>query len=133
MLRKPILTQLAAIRLIETKNWQRGWIRKKENYGKRIGSTADQMSEGGRAGLDSNIVYTNENYINHINYNPKIVKETDVDELAVADTGTTGYYLTLDSPCDNKNCSNSTSHPHAERGNNHINPHETNLQNGPNN
>ena len=25
-----------------------------------------------------------------------------MDELAVADTGTTGYYLTLDSPCENK-------------------------------
>ena len=40
-------------------------------------------------------------YTNYINYNPKLLKETEVDKLAVADTGTIGYYLTLDSPCDN--------------------------------
>ena len=41
----------------------------------------------------------NENYINYINYNPELVHK--VDKLVVADTGTTGNYLTLDSPCDN--------------------------------
>ena len=61
---------------------------------------ADQASEEG-TGLDSDIVDIIENYINYINYNPKLVKETNVDELAVVDRGTTGYYLTLDSPCDN--------------------------------
>ena len=47
-------------------------------------------------GLDNDIVYINENYINYINYNPKLVHE--VDELAVAYTGTTEHYPTLDSP-----------------------------------
>ena len=42
----------------------------------------------------------NESYINYINYNPKLVNK--VDELAVADTGTTGHYLTLESPCENQ-------------------------------
>ena len=42
----------------------------------------------------------NENYINYIHYNPKLVQI--VDGLAVADTGTTGHYLTLDLQCDNK-------------------------------
>ena len=42
----------------------------------------------------------NENYINYIQYNTKLVKK--VDELAVAETGTTGHYMTLESPCDNK-------------------------------
>ena len=46
------------------------------------------------------IVNMNENYINYIQYNPKIIQT--VDDLAVADTGTTGHYLTLDSPCENK-------------------------------
>ena len=51
--------------------------------------------------LDSDIVDINGNYINYINYNTKIVKETDVDALDVTGTGTTGHYPTLDCPCDN--------------------------------
>ena len=50
--------------------------------------------------LDKDIDNINENYIHYIQYNPKLVQT--VDELAVEDTGTTGHYLTLDSPCDNK-------------------------------
>ena len=42
----------------------------------------------------------NENYINYIQYNPKLVQT--VDNLTVVDTGTAGHYMTLDSPCDNK-------------------------------
>ena len=42
----------------------------------------------------------NENYINYIQYNPKLV--LSMNDLAVADTGTTGHYLTLDLPCSNK-------------------------------
>ena len=38
--------------------------------------------------------------MNYIQYNPKLVQT--VDELEVADTGTTGHYPTLDSPCGNK-------------------------------
>ena len=48
-------------------------------------------------GLDKDIVNINDIYINYIQYNPKLVQE-----LAVVDTGTTGHYLTLDLPCDNK-------------------------------
>ena len=51
-------------------------------------------------GLDKYIVNINENYINYIQSNPKLVQT--VNNLAVADTGTTGHYLTLDSPCNNK-------------------------------
>ena len=82
-----------------TKNWRRGWTPREENHGTRIGSASGQQSEGG-AELDNDIVNNNENYINYINYNPKLVHT--VDELAVADTGTAGHYLTLDLPCDNK-------------------------------
>ena len=42
----------------------------------------------------------NENYINYIQSNPKLVLTKD--ELAVVDTGTTGHYLTLDLPFSNK-------------------------------
>ena len=70
------------------KKWNKDWI----NGG---------PTKWGRAGLDNDIVGTNENDINYIHYNPKIVHT--VDELSVADTGNKGYYLTLDSPCDNKN------------------------------
>ena len=42
----------------------------------------------------------NENHINYIQSNTKLVQT--MDNLEVADTGTTGHYLTLDSPCDNK-------------------------------
>ena len=42
----------------------------------------------------------NENYINYIKCNPKLVRP--MNDLAVADTGTTGHYLTFDSPCKNK-------------------------------
>ena len=38
----------------------------------------------------------NENDINYIQSNPKMVQT--VDELAVAAMGTTGHYLTLDLP-----------------------------------
>ena len=41
-----------------------------------------------------------DNYINYIQSNSKLVQI--VDDLAVSDTGTTGYYLTLDLPCNNK-------------------------------
>ena len=55
-----------------------------------------------------------------------------MDELSVADKGTTGHFLTLDSSCDNKkNCNNFIPHPHAEQGNNHFNPQVTTLQNRP--
>ena len=46
------------------------------------------------------MVNINENYINYIQYNPKLV--LPMDDLSVAYTGTTGHYLTLDSPCINK-------------------------------
>ena len=46
------------------------------------------------------MVNINENYINYIQSNPKLV--LPMDDLTVADTGTTGHYLTLDSPCSNK-------------------------------
>ena len=45
-------------------------------------------------GLDKDIVNIDENYINYIQSNPKLVKT--VENLAVAETGTTGHYLTLD-------------------------------------
>ena len=38
--------------------------------------------------------------INYMQSNPKLV--LPMDELAVADTVTTRHYLTLDSPCSNK-------------------------------
>ena len=47
-------------------------------------------------GLDKYIVNINENYINYIQYNPKLVKI--VNELAVLDTGMTGHCLTLNLP-----------------------------------
>ena len=50
------------------------------------------------------IVNINENYISYIQFNPKLVQT--VDDLAVEDTGTTGHYLTLDSPCDKKKAVN---------------------------
>ena len=50
--------------------------------------------------MDKDIVNINENYINYIQSNTKLVQT--VDELEVTDTGKTGHYLTLDSPCDNK-------------------------------
>ena len=51
-------------------------------------------------GLDKYIVNINENYINYIQSNSKLV--LSMDDLAVADTGTMGHYLNLDSPCSNK-------------------------------
>ena len=42
----------------------------------------------------------NENYIDYIQYNPKIVQT--VNDLAVEDTGTTVNYLSLDLTCNNK-------------------------------
>ena len=50
--------------------------------------------------LDKDIVNINDNYINYIQSNPKLLQT--VDELAVADTGMTGRYMTLDLPCYNK-------------------------------
>ena len=50
--------------------------------------------------MDKDIVNTNENYINYIQSNPKLLQP--MDNLEVVDTGTRGHYLTLDSPCDNK-------------------------------
>ena len=46
------------------------------------------------------MVNINENYINYIQSNPKLVRP--MDDLVVAETGTTGHYLTLDLPCNNK-------------------------------
>ena len=51
-------------------------------------------------GLDKYVVNINENYINYIQSNPKLVQP--MDNLAVGDTGTTGHYLNLDLPCGNK-------------------------------
>ena len=53
--------------------------------------------EGAR--LDKDIVNIDENYIKYILFNPKRVRT--VDELEVTDTGTSGHYLTLDSPFNN--------------------------------
>ena len=50
--------------------------------------------------LDKDIVNINENYVNYIQCNPKLV--LSVEDLAAEDTVTTGRYLTLDSPCSNK-------------------------------
>ena len=46
--------------------------------------------------LDNDIVNINENCINYIQSNPKLV--LSVEDLEVADTGITGHYLTLNSP-----------------------------------
>ena len=46
------------------------------------------------------MVNINESYINYIQSNPKLV--LPIDDLAVADTGTTGHYLNLDLPWRNK-------------------------------
>ena len=42
----------------------------------------------------------NENYIHYIQYYSKLLQT--IDNLAVADTGTAGHYLTLDLTCNNK-------------------------------
>ena len=57
-------------------------------------------TEWGGVGLDKYIVNINENYTNYIQSNSKIVET--LDDLAVADTGKMGHYLTLDLPCNNK-------------------------------
>ena len=67
--------------------WNKEWIK------------GDPTKWGG-AVLDNGIVNTNENYINYIKSNPKVVQT--VDELSVTDTGTTGHYLTLEFPRYNK-------------------------------
>ena len=75
---------------IETKawhTWNREWIN-------------DGPTNRGGAGLEKYKVNTNENYINYIQSNPKLVQT--VDDLEVADKGTIGNYTTPDSPCDNK-------------------------------
>ena len=46
------------------------------------------------------MVNINENYINYIQSNPKLV--LPMDDLAVAETGTTGHYPTLYLPYSNK-------------------------------
>ena len=53
-----------------------------------------------RFGLDKDMVNINENYNNYIQYNLKLVRP--MDDLSVADTVMMGHYLTLDSPCNNK-------------------------------
>ena len=57
-------------------------------------------NESGGARLHKDIVNINENYIHYIQSNPKLVR--NVDEIAVAYTGTTGHYLALDLLCYNK-------------------------------
>ena len=57
-------------------------------------------TEWGGEGLNEDIVHMNENYMNYIRSNPKLVQP--MDNLSVADSITTGHYLTLDSPCNNK-------------------------------
>ena len=69
------------------KMWNKEWIN-------------GRTTEWGGAGLDKDIVNMNENYINYIQSNPKLVQT--VYSLEVAATGTTGNYMTLDSPWDNK-------------------------------
>ena len=51
-------------------------------------------------GLDKDIVNISENYINYIQSKPKLV--LSVEDLAVADTGTTGHYPTLNLPLSKK-------------------------------
>ena len=46
-------------------------------------------TDSGGARLHKDIVNINENYINYIQSNPKLVR--NVDEIAVAYTGTTGH------------------------------------------
>ena len=46
------------------------------------------------------MVNINENYINYIQSNRKLV--LPMDDLEVADTGMMVNYVTLDSPCSNK-------------------------------
>ena len=55
-----------------------------------------------RSVLGWNTSDINENYINYIDYHPKLVKKTCVNKLVVADTGAAGRYLKLYPPCDNK-------------------------------
>ena len=69
------------------KTWNREWI----NRG---------PTEWGGARLDKDIRHINKNYINYIQSNPKLV--LTMDDLAVADMGTTGHYLNLDLPWSNK-------------------------------
>ena len=57
-------------------------------------------TEWGEAGLGKDIVNINDNCINYIQSNPKLV--LSMDDLALADTGTKVHYLTLDSPYRNK-------------------------------
>ena len=69
------------------KTWNKEWIK-------------GGPTKWGEAGLDKNIVDSNENYINYIQSNPKLIEP--MDGLAVTDTRMMGNYLTLDSPCNNK-------------------------------
>ena len=75
------------IEIKEGKLWNKEWIN-------------GRPTEWGGAGLDKYIVNINENYINYIQSNPKLVQT--MDNLAVADTGTMEHYLALDLPCENK-------------------------------
>ena len=62
--------------------------------------------------------------MNYIQINPKIVQA--MDNLAVADMGMTGHYLTLDLTCKNKTTGClSDPHPNTKRGNHHVNAHST--------
>ena len=58
---------------MDATNWRHGWILREVKHGTIIGSTADQPSGGGGAGLYSDIVDINEHYISYINYNYKLV------------------------------------------------------------
>ena len=70
------------------------------------------------------MVNINENYINYIQSNPKLV--LPMDDLAVADTVTTGHYLTLDTPrSNNKKGFPSAPHPDAKWGSHKIYAHST--------
>ena len=69
------------------KTWNKEW-------------TNEGPTELGGAGLDKDKVNMNENYINYIQSHHELV--LSVEDLAVADTGTTGHYLTLNWPCTKK-------------------------------
>ena len=78
---------------------QFSWTTREGIHGTSSGSTVVLTGEGG-AVLDKHTVDMNENYINYIQYNPKLVQT--VDALAVADMRMTGHFLTLKSPYNNK-------------------------------
>ena len=81
---------------------QFSWTTREGIHGTSSGSTVGLTGEGG-AVLDKHTVDMNENYINYIQYNPKLVQT--VDALAVADMRMTVHYPTLNLPCNNKQLS----------------------------